>query len=708
MATSFTTDDSRFAAVTTLLSDMPTTIDTTKYTNTVNGVSRTYYSPADNPNNCYFRDHLFALEGMRYFASGTTSVLKGMVDAFLAQQGYRYTSGGYTAGANPGQMQDWYYASAGKWLCTDAEADSEYTAILAVWLAWHTTGDDSWMSGHLSALEAGWTYVFSNANRYDSATGLPKRVHTPDTWDFDFVTGQYLDTYEAGAVGGTVLGTKYWNILTTDVAGYHLAATRMSEMYTALGNTSMASTWTANAADLASKAQTYLWSTDRWLIHKDITAAQSAYGDDTRYGVAGNAYATVRGLGNAATALATYKTWRNTVTTTGDGAHVLAHPWALLSPPYPNGTYHYPDAGGANLYRYANGGLAPFVGLMWAKAAFQNNDSATGWALLSEAISFYYAQSQALGNFYSYDGSRTGQVGGTGGDGWNCGPYLSTAIEDLCGIKSVSPAFGTVTITPQFSSIGGHAGKTYTARADFPSSSTWVAYTLTWNAAGTSATGTITGTHSGGTLAIPGFTPITLTGGTQDIAIAVDFDLTFDLFSQAEPVSVGGALALTAQAELTAVNPLAAQGAIALMGTAILATVPDEDTSYDLTFALYSEAEPLSAQGAISLAGTVRLGAVNPLASAGELALTGAAVLTTFEESNAVAAIGLAELTGTASLAAVNPVAAVGSLALSGHARLNLIEVYREHLSAPASITTPRGGMVASKVPSEGSVTCRR
>lgn len=408
----------------------------------------------------------------------------------------------------------------------DAENDHEYTAISTTYQAWQATGDTTWMATKLAKLNTWWATLFASPVGTDSTTGLPKRVHTADMWDFDFYNRIHLSTIPEAE--------RFFNVLTTDVAGYYAAANMMAKMYTEIGNAADAARYAGYAASIKAAADAYLWdpANNRYRIHRDITLAEGqssvggvpiasvswAHTDADRFSLMGNAFAIESGLATGSQitdGIATLKTWLSSYV--GSGKTYATHLIPLFHPEYPSDVFQGYSAG-----EYMNGSPAMWVSCLWAKVLLDRSDP-LGWTFIKVAMDTVIRDS-GWAFFYNYDGTFSSQLGDPTlrANMFPAGQMCKAIVEGLAGIRSDGAAFDGVNIKPQWGEIGvSPKGCTYTARAEFPASSTWVAYELTWSEDGQSVTGTVTGTHGGGTLEIPGMTAVTLIGGTQAISTQV-------------------------------------------------------------------------------------------------------------------------------------------------------------------------------------------
>ena len=97
----------------------------------INGAVVRGYTPADNPNTIWLRDHTHNMKGVKYFERD----LKSVADYFFGQQ---LPNGSYYDYLGKGRSDEILHVRI------DNEADVEYHMVDLVHQVWQATGDDDW------------------------------------------------------------------------------------------------------------------------------------------------------------------------------------------------------------------------------------------------------------------------------------------------------------------------------------------------------------------------------------------------------------------------------------------------------------------------------------------------------------------------------------------------------------------------------------
>lgn len=312
------------------------------------------------------------------------------------------------------------------------ESDNEYILTLGIRDVWKITGDDAWMGHALPAAERALAFATGGPERWDAATGLARRYHTCDTWDF----GMRVDGREEKECPVAA---------TCDQTGYYEAFRAMEEMHRALGHAAEAEGYARRAKGLRERANDILWGGRFYMHHKHLVPMEHPGFDESAQLAMGNVWAVTRGLADGQRALPILDEYRRRETATGD-----AFPWWSLQPGYPDalGYFNRPflRQGG-----YANGGLMPFVGGELCRACFQAGRESYGVKLLRQYVGHLDRGGDRVHVWYWPDGTpgfRTpNEVPHTG---WGMAQWMQAFVEGLAGIRDLSTRLADVEASPRW------------------------------------------------------------------------------------------------------------------------------------------------------------------------------------------------------------------------------------------------------------------
>lgn len=363
----------------------------------------------------WLRDSLYTLPAYRHWE---TRVTEG-IDPFIEAMG------------DDGSVPDGILRDGNTWRMP-AESDNEYILALGIREIWRITGDDAWMERRLPAAERALAFATGNPARWDAATGLARRQHTCDTWDFGMRIGG-LEEKECAVTA------------TCDQTGYYAAFRAMEEMHGALGHAAEAALYGRRAEDLRERANRLLWGERFYRHHRHLVPMEHPGFDEAEQLAMGNVWAMTRGLADGPMSDSIIREYRRRQDSTGD-----AYPWWSLQPGYPDslGCFHEPflHQGG-----YANGGLMPFVGGELARACFRNGREPYGLELLRQYVGHLDRTGDRVHVWYWSDGTpgfrTTNEVPQAG---WGMAQWLEALLEGIAGIRDLRTRLTDVEVSPRW------------------------------------------------------------------------------------------------------------------------------------------------------------------------------------------------------------------------------------------------------------------
>jgi hypothetical protein len=366
----------------------------------------------------WLRDWIYGLPAYKYWEMDMSCGL----DHFLAAQ------------SADGMIPDGIERNGQTWRI-GIESDVEYILTLGVWQTWLVTREDTWLKQTLPQLERALQYVQQDPRHWDEQSGLVKRQHSCDTWDFD------ID-------GITDSGEHRHVIATCDQSGYYQAFRAMSQMYRALGEEERARSWAEQAESYRQRAVNLLWDGQKFLHHVHLSSIDHGNFDESQQLAMGNTWAITRGLTDPSQARSILDEYRRRHAETQD-----AYPWWSLQPGYPDelGYFSQPycKQGG-----YANGGLMPWVGGELCLGAFLNGRAHYAVELLRQ----YSEHLQRTGGahvWYWPDGQpgyRTPNE--VPYASWGQAQWVNALMEGLAGLQDREGLWQHVILSPRWSITG--------------------------------------------------------------------------------------------------------------------------------------------------------------------------------------------------------------------------------------------------------------
>jgi len=397
---------------------------------------RGYRSP--DAKSLWIRDFSDILRGVKYFEKD----LESMVEHFAETQGANGRIFDYFTTFPeklPCERENWT-----KYVRVPVEADVEYRFIKAAYLAWQSTGDDSWIQDLLPHMERALLYVLSHPWRWDEGTGLVKRAYTIDTWDFAYTAGknEWLQFQ--------ITDDTYWGIMHGDNSGYYEAFILLSRIYEYFKKDDIARIWRARADKLRTNMNRICWNGTFYWHFVKLTPVNIPDIDESTQLSLSNPMDINRGVPTHLMAASILQEYIRRKGETESFAE-----WFSIDPPFPDGIF-----GDERLKRgvYVNGGIMPLVGGELARAAFEHGFEDYGVDILlryAQVIS----ESNATYLWYFPDGrpctaeeSTSPEASPT--DGWGSSAMLYALLEGLAGIEDNQKLFQKCRISPRWHAAG--------------------------------------------------------------------------------------------------------------------------------------------------------------------------------------------------------------------------------------------------------------
>ena len=325
------------------------------------------------------------------------------------------------------------------------EADLEYLAVIGVFRAWLSCGDDEWMKSCLPALEKGLAYMTSHPWRWDETHQLPKRAYTIDTWDFD-----YRDGEQGLHWPGKIDEKTHFGIMHGDVSGLYQAWTLLAQMLERLDRKDEAQEYYKKRDDLRERANKLLWNGTFYRHRFPLDGLKLDGVDEEKQLSLSNAYDMNRDLPTKEMARSIIMEYQRRRKETDAFAE-----WFSIDPPFPEGTF-----GDERLKPgvYVNGGIMPVVGGELAQAAFRYGFPEYGVDILRR----YFEMIDSTGEAYLWyfpDGRPATKEASTSPeayptDGWGSSAMAAALVKGLAGVRSGRPGFNAAWLEPNWHIAG--------------------------------------------------------------------------------------------------------------------------------------------------------------------------------------------------------------------------------------------------------------
>ncbi len=397
---------------------------------------RGYRSP-DAPS-VWIRDHSDMMRGVRFFERDLTSAVTHFAET-QAANGRIFDYFTNRPEKIPCERENWT-----KYVRVPVEADVEYRFVKGAFLAWQATGDDAWIASLLPSLEKALAYSFSHPWRWDSERQLVKRAYTIDSWDFAYTAGQH-DWLQFQIDENT-----FWGILHGDNSGYYEACSKLSLIYSHLGNAERAGYWRQFAEGLKQRLNDVCWNGRFYTHFVKSTPVTIAGVDESEQLSFSNPMNINRGVSNQKQAASILREYRKR------GASTKAFvEWFSIDPPFPDGVFGDEKlVGGA----YCNGGIMPLVGGELARAYFHHGFESEGVETLLKYYSLISKSNETFlwyfpdGRPSSLDSSTSPEAMPT--DGWGSSAMLYGFLEGLAGVQDNSKLLKNVSLCPRWHAAG--------------------------------------------------------------------------------------------------------------------------------------------------------------------------------------------------------------------------------------------------------------
>jgi len=308
----------------------------------------------------------------------------------------------------------------------ELENDIEYLFVEGVMNVYQAIGDDKWVQEMLPHMEKGINYLFSCPKRYDSATGLLKRVFTIDTWDFDNIyKGKDRNIYEDSQM----------SIMHGDNTGTYNAMISLAWLNRRFRNEQKAQEWEKRASVLLDNINRVCWN-GKFYTHQVHLNHNGLDNLEHKRLSLSNAYALNRGVftqKQAESVIEEYISRKD---------HAFAE-WFSIDPPYDKFGNHEKN-------NYINGGIASFVAGELAKGAFEHGYEAYGWDILSRLRNLIIRDKEL---FFLYDPvTQENQAGGP--SGWSAAAIMDAVDRGLAGIVDLDVCCIKLKFAPRWAITG--------------------------------------------------------------------------------------------------------------------------------------------------------------------------------------------------------------------------------------------------------------
>jgi len=400
----------------------------------------------------WIRDQVHVMKAMKYWAAEIHSLL----EFYLEQQtpeGFYYDyfypiDHGVSSRLGLFDKRYWKILTRDKLQLhrLPVEADLEYLVVEGAYHHWQATGDVSFLSKWLPALEKGMRYAMSDPLRWSRKHRLVKRAYTIDTWDFQQLPSSRKEYARQGKDvqkgifdidASTPMG-----IMHGDNSGMYAACRQLAAMHRALRNEAEAEIWENEAQLLRLRTNRLCWN-GRYYAHfaEDDPPPAYLHMDQRNTLSLSNAYDINRGLpteGMSQSIIQAYLDLRKRTE-----QETFAE-WFSL---YPAVEPHFADVLPG---RYVNGGVITIVAGELAKAAFQHGYESYGADILRRILKLVDEHKGDLPCCYRPDGAVDGGIP----HNWGQAAVASAMIEGLAGVVDRGALFQTVEISPRWIAAG--------------------------------------------------------------------------------------------------------------------------------------------------------------------------------------------------------------------------------------------------------------
>ncbi|MFH0761104.1 MAG: hypothetical protein V2A67_06340 [Bacteroidota bacterium] len=402
---------------------------------------RGYRSP--DSKSIWIRDHSDMLRGAKYFEHD----LKSTVDHFAATQAANGRIFDYVT-THPekltGERENWT-----KYVRVPVEADVEFRFIKAAYIAWQVTGDDEWILGLLPNMERALSYIFTNPQRIDAASGLVKRAYTIDTWDFAYTAGKHP------WLQFQIDDNTYWGIFHGDNSGYYEALRILITLLEYFetkekGERRKEKEYIAQATALKLKTNELCWNGRFYTHFVKLTPVTIDGVDEAEQLSLSNPMAINRGLASHEQAVSIIKEY---IRREKEGRAFAG--WFSIDPPFPDGIFGDEKIiGGA----YINGGIFPLAGGELAMAAFNHGFESYGVEILKKYYNLISEKNETF-LWYFPDGTPSSVETSTSPeamptDGWGSSAMAWALIEGLAGIEDRLKRYEKIRLSPRWLAAG--------------------------------------------------------------------------------------------------------------------------------------------------------------------------------------------------------------------------------------------------------------
>ncbi len=392
---------------------------------------RGYRSP-DNPL-LWLRDHAYQGRGFRYFEPDVTSLL----DAFRRAQ------------RPDGSFPDYLdrpdlFVKAGR---LEPEADVEYLFVQAVYEAWQTSGDDTWLRANLDAMRRAIAHTMSDPLRWDAEHRLVKRPFTIDTWDFQYGPTTSDPTTDHPAPRHWIDDQTIWGIFHGDNTGLAGALRLLARIEEHLGDATAAADRRAESNGIMERLNRLSWN-DHFFTHFIPLEPFDVPGvDEARQLSLSNAIALNRDVLDIDQGHAIVEEYFGRAQSRG----AAFAEWYSIDPPFPPGSFGLAGHTGEQPGEYVNGGIMPLVGGELARGAFRLGAERYGFDILARY--HFLAGTSGASYLWYYPAGNPGKSSPDTlpTDGWGASAMLGALIEGAAGVEDLGARYRSVQLSPRWS-----------------------------------------------------------------------------------------------------------------------------------------------------------------------------------------------------------------------------------------------------------------
>lgn len=317
----------------------------------------------------WFQDHMYALQGFRYFEkdikSGADLIEAGQREDGMVHDNFKHPLSAAAPWKNRFDYGNFVHVpedplSSAIFVRIPVENIAEFTYIELVYNIWYITGDNDWMRKKLDSMLKAVNYSFTDPYRWSEKFQLLKRGYTIDMWDFQ----NDVDTKLAGNdIMRIDLDTARFGIFYGDNVRMAASCGYLAEMLEAGERLNESREIKIKGENLKKRIDELSWNGNfyRHIIPENHNFTYDFGVDETRQVTLNNAYVLTRGVThNQATAIIkTYQQIRSEMPKSSPGE------WYLCYPPYEKGWPH-------PKWEYMNAGVSPIVAGQLSKGAFEH------------------------------------------------------------------------------------------------------------------------------------------------------------------------------------------------------------------------------------------------------------------------------------------------------------------------------------------------